>query len=211
MILLMVRSKVFSQLSNALLTHCVCGVILHLITNSMLTQKQDIVKADNLLQTQKEAICCPLFETEKWNNVQHAWNAKPFLVETVPEIFHIPLPGTYPKAIQRMWKRAHDAGVAPGPNDFLLLAHDPTAFKSELYMSVTGEVPGGRNEKFTGTFYSKVFEGRYSDIRRFIHQMQESLDAKKMIARKHYIYFPYCPKCARKYGHNYIVILSELE
>ena len=78
-------------------------------------------------------------------------------------------------------------------------------------MSLTAEVPGGRNEKFTGTFHSRVFEGRYGDIIKFVNQTEQSLDANKMIAKKHYIYFPNCPKFARKYGHNYIVIVSGLE
>ena len=72
--------------------------------------------------------------------------------------------------------------------------NDPTAFESELYMSLTAEVPGGRNEKFTGTFHSRVFEGRYGDIIKFVNQTEQSLDANKMIAKKHYIYFPNCPK-----------------
>lgn len=186
-------------------------MIENLTTRTMFIQEKNVVKRERVLMQGADKICCPLFQPQKWNDVQHMWNGKHFLVETIPEIFHVPLPGTYPKAIQRMWKRAQDAGVAPKPNEFLLLTQDPTAFKSELYMSVTGEVPGGTNVKFTGTFYSKVFEGRYSDIRKFIHQMEQSLDANRMFAKKHYIYFPYCPKCARKYGHNYIVVVSELE
>lgn len=176
----------------------------------MFIQEQNVVESESFLMSGTENECCPLFELEKWDDQQHRWTGKPFLVETVPEFFHIPFRGNYPKAIRRMWERAQDAGAAPKRNDFLLLAHDPTAFKSELYMAVTEEVPGSRNENFTGTFYSKVFEGRYSDIRKFIHQMEESLD-EQVIAKKHFIYFPYCPECARKYGHNYIVIVSELD
>lgn len=158
-----------------------------------------------------EEVCCPLFEEHKWNDVRHTWNEKPFIMETVPEIFHIPLPGTYPRAIKKMWKKAQDAGATPELKDFLLLAHDPSAFKSELYMSVTREVPGARNVKLTGTFHSKVFEGPYSDVGKYVLQMDHFLDANEMTARKHYIYFPYCPKCAKKYGHNYIVVVSEVE
>ena len=171
----------------------------------MLSQKHDVQ------ETEKADVCCLQFEPEKWDDVQHTWNEKSFLMDTVPEIFHIPLPGTYAKAIGRMWKKAQDAGAAPDVKDFLLLAHDPTAFKSKLYMSVKKEVAGGRNLKLSGTFLSKVFEGPYSDVGKCIDQMNQFLEAGEMKAKKHYVYFPYCPKCAKKYGHNYIVVMSEVQ
>ncbi|WP_394370551.1 hydrolase [Dawidia soli] len=32
------------------------------------------------------------------------------------------------------------------------------------------------------------------------------LDSNDVASIKDYIYFPYCPKCAKKYGHTYIVV-----
>ncbi len=156
-------------------------------------------------------VCCPLFHPENWNNIQHIWDHKLFLKDSVPEFFHIPLPGTYEKAITRMWNKANGAHAAPGPKDFLLLAHDPSSFKGELYMSVTKEIPGEQTESFTGTFFSKVFEGDYSDARRALRSMEGFLTDNEMISEKDYIYFPYCPKCAKKYGRNYIVVVSQIE
>ena len=80
------------------------------------------VKQTTFFNQKRKEYAAHCWNPQKWNDVQHIWNKKPFLVETLPEIFHVPLPGTYAKAIQRMWKRAQDAGVAPKPNDFLLLA-----------------------------------------------------------------------------------------
>ena len=157
-----------------------------------------------------EKVCCALLDTSKWQHIQHYWRDKPFVKDTVPQVFHIPLPGTYNKAITRMWEKAEKAGAAPRPEDFLLLAYDPSAFKSELYMSVTKEVPGAENVTLSGTFYSKVFEGNYSEVPRCMKEMEEFLSSKELISKKTYIYFPYCPKCAKKYGHNYIVVLSEV-
>ncbi|MFZ6013207.1 MAG: hydrolase [Bacteroidota bacterium] len=156
-------------------------------------------------------VCCALFHSEQWDNVRHSWSEKPFLKDSVPEIFHVPLPGSYPKAIARMWKRAKEAGAAPGPHDFLLLAHDPSAFKAELYMAVTKDIEGADSVKITGDFLSKVYEGSYGDVPKCLRKTDEFLAANSMVSKKYYIYFPYCPECAKKYGHNYIVVLAEVE
>jgi hypothetical protein len=168
------------------------------------------IEKENSIAVDSE-VCCPQFHPERWDNVRHSWYQKLFLKDSVPELFHIPFPGTYEKAIARMWKKAKDADAAPEAKDFLLLAHDPSSFKGELYMSVTKEMPGGQTVTLTGIFFSRVFEGGYGDVRKFLHQMNNFLELNEMIASKHYIYFPYCPKCAKKYGHNYIVVLSQLE
>ena len=161
--------------------------------------------------TQETDVCCPLFDAAKWDNIRHDWNEKLFLKDSVPEVFHIPLPGTYPRTIARMWKAAEEAGAAPDRKDFLLLAHDPSAFKGELYMSITKEIEGKPSVKLTGSFFSKVYEGSYSDIPKFLRRTDEFLAANKMVSKKYYINFPYCPKCAKKYGHNYVVVLAEFE
>lgn len=160
----------------------------------MLLQKQDGGKTDNLFQPETEGICCPLLEPQKWNDVQHIWNKKPSWWKPFPRSF------TYPFQ-ERMRKQSRGCGselkmraLRRSRMTFCCWPNDPTAFESELYMSLTAEVPGGRNEKFTGTFHSRVFEGRYGDIIKFVNQTEQSLDANKMIAKKHYIYFPNCPK-----------------
>jgi hypothetical protein len=168
------------------------------------------VEKENTLTADTE-VCCPLFHPQQWNNVEHKWNHKLFLKDSVPEFFHIPFPGSYEKAITRMWSKAKEAQADPKPEDFLLLAHDPSSFKGELYMYITKEIPGENTEALTGNFFSKVFEGAYSDVPKCLRSMNGLLTDKKMISKKDYIYFPYCPKCAKKYGHNYIVVVSQVE
>jgi hypothetical protein len=134
-----------------------------------------------------------------------------FLKDSIPQIFHIPLPGSFAKAIGRMWKTAEKAGAAPDPKDFLLLTHDPSAFKAELYMAITREIAGCNIERLTGNFFSKVYEGSYGDVPQCLRKTDLYLAANVMVSKKYYINFPYCPKCAKKYGHNYIMVLAEVE
>jgi hypothetical protein len=155
-------------------------------------------------------VCCPPFDPAKWHHVHHSWKDRPFLRDSVPELFHIPLPGTYAKAIARMWKKASDTGAAPEPDDFLLLANDPSSFRADLYMSLSKDIPDAETVKLAGNFFSQVFEASYGDVRKCLRETSQFLAKNGMFSLKDYIYYPYCPKCAKKYGHNYVVVLSKV-
>lgn len=165
-------------------------------------------KADTVLL--EDEVCCPEFDPSLWDNKKHIWNNKLFIKETIPEIFHIPLPGTFGKAITRMSKKVTDAGAMPDVKESLLLTHDPSPFKSELLMAVTKEIPDEINIKLSGFYMSKVFDGPYSKVPTYMNEMATYLSSQNMRAKKYYFYFAYCPKCAKKYGHNYVVAFAEV-
>jgi len=160
--------------------------------------------------TSKEPECCPRFDPEPWDHVTHKWEDKKFIRKNIPQFLHMPLPFTYARTLGAMWNSAKQAGVAPDIKDFLLLAYDPSPWKSELYMSVTGEVPGADNVKLTGSFISKVFDGPFNQIPKYLKEFRQYLEKENKIAKKYYFYYTTCPKCAKKYGHNYIVAFAEI-
>lgn len=51
----------------------------------------------------KSTQCCPKFDTEKWDKKTFNWENKKFVMESMPEIFHIPFPGVVDKKITKMW------------------------------------------------------------------------------------------------------------
>lgn len=155
-------------------------------------------------------VCCPEFDPALWDHKKHVWSNKLFLKDSVPEIFHIPLPSAFGKAVTRMWEKASDAGAKPEPKDMLMLVHDPSPFKGELLMAITKEIPGADIVKLSGTFMSRVFDGPYSQAPKYLKEMNGYLAAHKMKAKKFYFYYAYCPECSRKYGHNYIVTVAEV-
>ena len=166
--------------------------------------------AEKTKKVEDADICCPEFDPAPWQETRHNWHRKLFLKDSVPEMFHIPLPGTYKRVITRMWKKAEEAGAAPDLKDFFLLAHDRSSFKGELLMSITKEIPGAKNVYLSGSFISKVFDGPFHKIPEFIKEMNRFLKLGGWEARQYYFYYTTCPKCAKKYGHNYIVALAEV-
>ena len=95
-------------------------------------------------------------------------------------------------------------------DDVLLLFTDPHPFKSEMYLSVTGNVPNSNNTTISGSFIAKVFNGTYNAIPKYIKQMNGYLSAKNKKAKKYYVHYAYCPKCAKKFGNNYMILFAEV-
>jgi hypothetical protein len=98
-------------------------------------------------------------------------------------------------------------------DEVLVLFQDPSAFKSNIYISVTGEVPEANNVKISGTFMAKVYDGPYKAIPKFIKDMNSYLakEGKKVPKNdEYYIHYAYCPKCEKKYGHNYMIFFAKV-
>jgi hypothetical protein len=47
-------------------------------------------------------------------------------------------------------------------------------------------------------------------MRKWIETMEAFVAAKGKTLRKLYFYYTTCPKCAKKYGKNYVVILAQI-
>lgn len=159
-----------------------------------------------------EKECCPKFNPKKWNGKTFHWKNKPFIKESIPTLFHIPFPPMIGKKITKMMNLADEAKkVSSRKDEILVLFRDPSAFRSEIYISVIGNVPGANNSKISGTFIAKVFAGSYNAIPKFIKQMNEYLAKKGKTAKDYYVHYAYCPKCAKKYGNNYMILFAEIK
>jgi hypothetical protein len=157
-----------------------------------------------------EKKCCPRFNPKPWDGKTHRWKNKLFVKDTLPQFFHIPFPWKIGKMMTRIWKKAQDAGASPDLKHFIWLAYDPSPWKSEHYIHVTKKLPGEKNVKISGTFITKVFDGPYNKVPKYIKEMDEYLTKKGKKAKKYYFYFTTCPKCAKKFGHNYIVAFAQV-
>jgi hypothetical protein len=158
----------------------------------------------------KETGCCPKFDADSWDDKNFEWEDKLFIKDSIPEFLHMPLPSMVGKAMTRMCKKAEDAGAMPESNDFLCLAYDPSPWKGEYYMAVTREVPGAKNVKISGEFITRVFDGPYNAVPKWIKLMDTLLQGKGLKAKKYYFYYTTCPKCAKVYGHNFVVVFAEI-
>ena len=155
--------------------------------------------------------CCPKFETEKWDKKTFSWNNKLFIKETLPTFLHIPFPPMIGKRITKMDALARRAdATSPDPKEALILFRDPSAFKSEIYYSVTKAVGGATNTTLSGTYEAMVFDGGYNNIPQHIQEMEKYLGGKQEKATDYLVHYAYCPKCTKKYGHNYMILFAHV-
>ncbi len=155
----------------------------------------------------EEKPCCPQFDPEPWDGKTNEWNEKPFLAATMPVLFHMPFPRLVNRTMTRLWQRAQEYSIAPDMEDFLLLVHDPSPWKSRYYLAVTGVHPDLEKDMvtFSGTFICRVFDGPYNDVPKFMAEADAWLRSIDKTPKEHFFFFTTCPRCARIYGHNYMV------
>lgn len=156
--------------------------------------------------------CCPTFNPVRWDEKTFEWDHKKFIKASVPTLFHIPLPPMIGKRVTKMVKMAEDSkNLSDDQEEILLLFNDPSAFKSDMYLSVVNTVIGAENTTISGTFLSKVFDGPFNAVPKFIKQMDTYLAQRHSKAKDYYVHYAYCPKCAKKAGHNYMVLFAQLD
>ena len=98
----------------------------------------------------------------------------------------------------------------PDKTDALVLFSYPSAFRSEILYSVTKPIGGATNTYVTGTYQARVFEGSYSSVSKHLKTMQKELKEEGKEARDFLVHYAYCPGCAKKFGHNYMILFAEV-
>lgn len=152
--------------------------------------------------------CCPRVDPQAWEGREWTWNAKPFIKGTVRSLLHIPL--NMGSVITTLSKKIESAKASLG-DDTIILSDEVSAWKSDQYISVSREVPGCDNVTLSGRYLTKVFEGPYQNAPKWHKEMADAVTAQGKQVKKMYSYYTTCPKCAKAYGNNYVVVFAQVE
>lgn len=155
---------------------------------------------------EKKFDCCPPFNPEPWNDKSFSWKNKQFVKGKVKTFFYMPI--GFGKEMQRLDKKISDAGTSIADN--LGLSDHTSKWNMDVYLAVDKPVPGEENLQMSGNFYSRVYEGPFSDTGKWHKDFVENAKQKGLTTGKTYMWYTTCPKCAKKYGKNYTVILAEV-
>jgi hypothetical protein len=151
----------------------------------------------------EEKICCPQFDPTSWDNKEIVWTDKMFIKEKTCSFFYMPL--NMGSMMKRVMDRVEKAEATPETKDWVMLSKDISPWKCEHYLAVNKEVPNGENVRMSGTFLTKVFEGPFKEAGKWHKEMQKLAKEKGVGVDKIYLYYTTCPKCAKKWGKNYVV------
>jgi hypothetical protein len=158
------------------------------------------------LQTQSETGCCPRFDPEPWDQKEITWKDMLFVKDHVRCLFHIPL--NFGKVMVRNMEKIVGAG-AESP-ETVVLSDEKSQWGADVFISVTKEVPNSEMKRISGTFMTKVFEGPYKDAGKWYREMNAYVESKGRKGKRTLAFYTTCPKCAKVYGKNYTVMLTEV-
>jgi hypothetical protein len=150
--------------------------------------------------------CCPKFDAEPWNEKEIVWQDKLFIKDRVKSIFRIPL--NFGSIMNKNMKLIESSGAKCPDN--IVITDENSLWGADVYIAVDKEIPGAATGKISGNFLTKVFEGPYSSVGKWIKEMQSYVASKGKSVSGFYFWYTTCPKCAKKYGKNYIVIFARI-
>jgi len=156
--------------------------------------------------TDKDPVCCPEFNPSMWDDKLFTWEKKMFVKDHVCTLFYMPL--NFGQVMTRLNRKVETAGATMP--DWLCLSDHTSRWNMDLYLAVDKEIPGGENLTLSGNFFSKVYEGPYRDTGKWSADFKQVVKTKGLTIKKWYMWYTTCPKCAKKYGKNYVVILAEV-
>ncbi|MFH1669457.1 MAG: hydrolase [Candidatus Woesearchaeota archaeon] len=153
-----------------------------------------------------ETGCCARWNVNKWDKKTFKWKNKLFVKDHVTSVFHIPL--NFGKVVVRVFDKLNKADAFP--KDHIWFNDENSLWGSDYYVAVTKEVPGADNVKLSGTFMTKTFEGPFKDMGKWTKDMEEYVKSKKKTVKKMYYCYTTCPKCAKTFGKNYVVLFAQV-
>jgi len=164
---------------------------------------------------QNETGCCPRFDPNPWDGKLIEWENKKFVKGHVCTFMYIPL--NFGGVITKMMRLIDKAGAKCIDN--MGLSDHTSKWNMDLYLAVDKEIPGAENVTLSGKFLSKVYEGDFKDtgkwgedFKKYAKDKDYKIKSSTGLDRgKYFMWYTTCPKCAKVYGKNYVVIIAELE
>jgi hypothetical protein len=154
--------------------------------------------------------CCPPFDPATFHEKEVIWKDEPFVRERVHNVFHVPV-DLARKVTKAM--RVIEAAHATSTTTNIMLSDELSPWLSDLYINVNAANPieGANVVKLSGTFLTRVYEGPFHDTSKWCTDMEAYVRAQGRKLRKMYFGYTTCPRCAKAYGKNFVVLFAEVE
>jgi hypothetical protein len=165
-------------------------------------------------QTIKPTGCCEPFNPKPWEDPstgsgqvkEVVWKEKVFVKDHITSFLHIPL-NMGQKVTENM--ELIEKAQAKSPQQ-LMLTDETSLWGADIYIDVSKKVVGAQMATLSGTFLTKVFEGPYQNVGKWAEEMKKYVESKRKKLLKLYFSYTTCPKCAKVYGKNYVVLFAQI-
>ena len=150
--------------------------------------------------------CCPPFDPAQWDEKEITWNNKLFVHDHIVSFFHVPL--TLNGKVRKNGRLIIKAGAYIP--DYMMLIDENSKWGADIYIEVSKDVPRAKMITLSSTFLTKVFEGPYKNIGIWAQEMDDYIKSKDKTMNKLFFFYTTCPKCAKAYGKNYVVLFAQI-
>ena len=152
--------------------------------------------------------CCPRFHPDGWDEQELHFKDKLFVKVKTRSIFYVPINmGVVFKKIIASIEKAD----AMDKEQFIVLSNDVSPWATEHFFAVTRDVPGEEMVRMTGDYLTKVFEGPYKNTPKWMKESKSYVEGLGKQFKQVYFFYTTCPRCAKTYGKNYVVTVSEVQ
>jgi len=151
--------------------------------------------------------CCPLFDPAPWDGKEFSFEGLEFVEATTRSFFYMPL--DMAKVMAATGKAISDAGAAPADR-YLVLSSDASPWKATHRFLVTKPVPGLPKARVEGVWLAKTFDGSFNRMGSWYRELSESATRNGVPPSEMLAFYTTCPSCAKKTGHNYVVLFARL-
>ena len=153
-----------------------------------------------------ETGCCARLDRARWDEQTLVWKDKRFLKDHIRAILNVPL------NFGSVMRRDHEAlaQASAYPEEPLWLTEEVSPWGADIYVATDRDVPGADMHYLSGTFLTKVFEGPFSRAGDWIEQMTEYVRSKGHDLDKLYFFYATCPRCAKVFGKNEVVLFARV-
>ncbi len=162
----------------------------------------------NTYTDKNETDCCAVPNVRDWDEKEISFKNKRFIRMYTRSFLFMPL--NMAKVMSAIQKTANNANDSMSPKEVMILTRDLSPWKAEQLYAVSKEIDGADNTILDGTYLTKVFEGPYQNAKRWHESMQSYAKSKNKKINKTYFFYTTCPKCAKHYGKNYVIVLADV-
>ena len=150
--------------------------------------------------------CCEPFDPTPFRDAEWSWKDKLFVKDRVHSFLHIPL--DMGRRVQRDMALI-EAAHAEADHQ-LMLTEDSSPWGADLFIEVSGPVPGATMATLSGRFLTRVYDGPFRDAGGWVADMRAWVAQRGENVEKIYLGYTTCPACAKAYGHNYVVVFAKV-
>jgi len=151
-----------------------------------------------------DQICCPPFDPKPWEQTIVSFDDQFFMKVKVLTFNSIPL--NFGSVMTRARKLIGQAGAKVVNN--IALCNHVSKWTMEVYIAIDKEFDNLKAIRLPGTFLSNVYEGPFKDTAIWCKDFERLAKEKEFVINTWYMWYTTCPKCAKKYGKNYVVVLA---